>query len=228
MKNSKDHHFCALYEKISELSASFVRPKLLIQSFPKEVETSKDVETIEKNPAQSLDDECVKKLVPTFSLSSDVYLYRSSPKERIFVPEGSNSTIILTTSSKDWSDFIPLGEDSNLKSSSDLILNKKVGKGGAKTGRYMDFCDEISASNEKISFMNGSGEIFGFLDTGSSEVINKNCNNDILEKAESNNNNKKIKRSATTNFSYLPLKVKRMQGSSNRIKATKASKSKKK
>lgn len=166
--------------------------------------------------------------VPTFTLSSNFYLYRSSTRERIFVPKGSNSTIISSPSSKVWNDFIPLVEDPSLKSSRDVILDKKIEKIRPKTERYMDFCNKIGALDEKISVTNGSGEIFGFLDTSSSKGIIKNSNNHILVKEESSNNEKDIKGCATTMFSYIPLKVKRMQGNSSRIKATKAPKSKKK
>ncbi|XP_033226849.1 uncharacterized protein LOC117179305 isoform X2 [Belonocnema kinseyi] len=227
VKNSMDHHFHALYNKISELSASFIRPNLLVQSFPKKV--SKD-ETIESNPVAILNRQNFKiHTFTTYTLSSNFYLYRLSTRERIFVPKGSNSTIISSPPSKDWNDFIPLVEDPSLKSSRDVILGKKIEKIRAKAERYMDFCNQIGDLNEKISVTNGNGEIFGFLDASYSEVIIKNNNtNDILERAELSNNEKNIKECATTVFSYIPLKVKRMQGNSSRIKCTKAPKSKKK
>ena len=223
MKNLSDHHFYALYEKISELSSNFARPKVLTESFSTDI--SKDEEVAKNSSIKKADLENIKaEAAKPFILSSNVYLYRSSSSQRVFVPDRPKETP-RPPSPKEWGDFIPLGDDI----SSDAVnLNETTKSGSIKTKRYMDFCEQIETLNETDSLVNSSSEIFAVVDTVPAREINKSSNNRVLKTGESSKKLNKIKKNVAKNLSYIPLKVKRMQGNNNRVKATKSPKLKKK
>lgn len=109
------------------------------------------------------------KFVDNFLVSKSVYKYRTSRKERVFVPPTDTDTFFNTNTREDndsSADFIAINDDTNITEVS---------------GRYVN----ISKTN-------------------------------------------KIIKKGNIKSTYLPLKVKRIQGNSVRLKATKISKSQKK
>ncbi|XP_076653686.1 uncharacterized protein LOC143359565 [Halictus rubicundus] len=176
---SPEHHFHQLYTKICDVFKDIPLPKNSLQLF-KNSEEPLD-ETIAEEGMISLENEPEVDASESikFTLSTDVYKYRSSRKERAFIPPNAtiSSNNKSTTQQTETNDFISL---SNYDS------------------------DEYDTSIKKhMRYIN----------------IHKNTNN----RRKDYNLNKNV-----ANITYLPLKVKRLQGNSNRVKATKVSKQKKK
>lgn len=131
----------------------------------------------EKHDKISVEDESEISLEPIkFAVSTDVYMYRSSRKERSFVPPSTkeNSTNKPIVEEMEQEDFISLTKYN---------------------------VDEFDTKKRNIRYTH----------------IHKN----------KNSNKRKMHNKKSTNVTYLPLKVKRLQGNVNRIKATKVSKHKK-
>ncbi|XP_043253895.1 uncharacterized protein LOC122398251 [Colletes gigas] len=178
---SPDHHFHPLYTKICDISKSIPLPKNSLELF-KDDETSEEATLCETNKmsiqteSQSMPTETIK-----FTLSTNVYKYRCSRKERAFVPPDTtikNHEILSDTQKLEQNEFISI---SNYK------------------------CDEFDGNIRK-----------------NTRYINIH-ENEYRRKRDYSEVNKKLK-----NVTYLPLKVKRLQGNGNRVKATKAAKQKKK
>lgn len=115
-----------------------------------------------------------------FAVSTDVYMYRTSRKERIFVPPTTTESCTNEPAEKDTKedDFI------SLANYDDDEFDKNI----KKNTRYVNIHRDKNSRNRKNwSKMNNTSE----------------------------------------NVTYIPLKVKRIQGNVNRIKATKMSKQKK-
>ncbi|XP_017788016.1 PREDICTED: uncharacterized protein LOC108570638 [Habropoda laboriosa] len=177
--DSPDHHFHPLYMTIYDIFKDIPLPKNTLQLF-KDIESSEQT-ILYKEDKISIEDE--SEIAPSepvkFTLSTNVYMYRSSCKERAFVPpsatEGSTSEPIIEK--MEHEDFISISKYST---------------------------DEYDRSIKK-----------GTRYTNANESKNS--------KKRGNNVNK-----TSTNVTYLPLKVKRLQGNANRVKATKISKTKEK
>lgn len=131
----------------------------------------------EKDNKISIENESQVSLEPIKStVSADVYMYRSSRKERSFVPPSTkeNSTNKPSVKEMEQDDFISL------------------------TSYNVDEFDKTIKKNRRYTYI------------------------------PKNKNSKKRKiDNRSANVTYLPLKVKRLQGNVNRIKATKVSKHKK-
>ncbi|XP_076282196.1 uncharacterized protein LOC143209835 [Lasioglossum baleicum] len=176
---SPEHHFYQLYMKICDIFKDIPLPKNSLQLY-KDSEEPLD-EMIAKDGMISIENEPeVDASGPIkFTLSTDVYKYRSSRKERAFIPPNAtiSSNNKSTTQQTETDEFISL---SNYHT------------------------DEYDTSIKKhMRYVN----------------IGKNT----YRRRTDYNVNKNV-----ANVTYLPLKVKRLQGNSNRVKATKVSKQKKK
>ncbi|XP_031841026.1 uncharacterized protein LOC116430690 [Nomia melanderi] len=176
---SPEHHFYPLYKKICDIFEDMPLPKTSLQLF-------KDTEPLEqsmlcKEDVISLKNESEDKTSESteFTISTNVYKYRSSRKERIFIPPSATVSSINESTKEqiEPTDFISLN---NYDSDEDDASIKKH-------TRYINI-HEDKRRNKK-----------SFISTNKSP-----------------------------NVTYLPLKVKRLQGNSNRAKATKVSKQKKK
>nr|XP_012222664.1 PREDICTED: uncharacterized protein LOC105672354 [Linepithema humile] len=134
---------------------------------------------------------------------TDVYKYRSSRTERAFIPSSvSKSSQVFQTPSNE---FIALSSDvdfANNKNSMGLLSNK----------RY------VNINKEEKELENIEKDNIKFLEES------KSNNTDSLRYTERYVPEKRKNDDVT----YLPLKIKRIQGNSNRKKATKFAKKKKK
>lgn len=178
--DSPDHHFHSLYMTIYDIFEDIPSPKNRLLLFkdvgtPEETMLNEEDKICLENSSEVDSSESIK-----FTISTDVYVYRSSRTERAFVPPGvTESTTSETTVEKMQDGFISISDYN---------------------------CDEYDASIKK-----------------NSRYIN------IHEDKDSEKQKGRIgKRNSSPNITYLPLKVKRLQGNTNRIKATKITKQKKK
>ncbi|KAK9293423.1 hypothetical protein QLX08_011634 [Tetragonisca angustula] len=174
--DSTDHYFHPLYITICDVFKDVPLPSNRLQLF-KDIELSEETISDEKDNKISLENESQVSLEPIkFTVSADVYMYRSSCKERSFVPPSTkeNCTNEPIVKEMEQNDFICLTKYN---------------------------VDELDTS------------------------IKKNIRYTHIPK---NRNSEKRKiGNISANVKYLPLKVKRLQGNVNRIKATKVSKHKK-
>ncbi|XP_012145680.1 uncharacterized protein LOC100879287 [Megachile rotundata] len=169
VKESPDHHFYPLYQTIHNIFKDMPSPKNTFKLIER-INYSEKSESYETDDSSNeMESQMESSKTAKYTLSTDVYMYRSSRKERAFVPP------IATENSKaaDTSDFISLGND-------DVENDTYV----EKNSRYMN--------------------------------IHKRKNSENQEQQNSED------------VTYFPLKVKRIQGNPNRVKATKAAKQKKK
>lgn len=134
-------------------------------------------------------------------ISKCVYKYRSSCKERAFIPPESQPISVDESKPENpWTEYIALGADNE---------NDSPGLNGISqtlrhVGRYMD----INQSDETLS---------------ENKANSINIKSKKVKNIKVKSNNKNI--DPTT---YVPLKVKRIQGNPKRLKAKKIAKSKKK
>lgn len=174
--DSTNHHFHPLYLTIRSIFKDIPLPKNKLQLF-KDIDTTEEIVLPEEDKI-SLESKTDSSKPTKFALSTDVYMYRSSCKERAFVPPSATQTEmkepVIEQVKQD--DFISLDNY-------DFEYDKSV----AKNKRYVNIHDEKNSKRRK-----------------------------------------RIGDSDATHVKYLPLKVKRMQGNANRVKATKISKRKKK
>ncbi|CAK9812650.1 hypothetical protein ANTQUA_LOCUS7350 [Anthophora quadrimaculata] len=177
--DSPDHHFYPLYTAICDIFKDIPLPKNKMQLF-KDVEAPKPIISDEENMSTEEESHIPSPDPPKFTLSTNVYMYRSSRKERAFVPPGA------TESSTGEQPAVERTEPDNF-----ISLSK------------YDF-DEYDDSIKKG---------MRYIDTNEDKYSKE-------RKRKVNN--------APINVTYLPLKVKRLQGNPNRVKATKISKQKKK
>ncbi|XP_053988060.1 uncharacterized protein LOC128891652 [Hylaeus anthracinus] len=172
---SPDHHFYPLYSKIHDISKDIPLPKNSLQLF-------KDEETLEESTLNTEDKISIENVSQTessepikFILSTNVYKYRSSCKQRAFIP-----------------------------------LNAARGSSNEPVVDKVEQNDFISLSNYNSDEYDAS--------------IRKNTRYINIHKDKYRNKRDYSKVNKTsTNVTYLPLKVKRLQGNNNRVKATKAS-----
>ena len=174
--DSTDHYFHPLYITICDIFKDVPLPNNKLQLF-KDIELSEETISDEKDNKISVENKSQVSSEPIkFTVSADVYMYRSSRKERAFVPLSTkeNSTNKPIVKEKEQDDFISLTKYDS---------------------------DEFDTS------------------------IKKNIRYNLVR--ENKNSKKRKIDNISANVTYLPLKVKRLQGNVNRIKATKVSKHKK-
>ena len=179
VRESSNHHFHPLYMEVNDIYKDTSPPKNSLQLF-KDTEADetmlyKENEISIETESHSNSSEAIK-----FRLSTNVYKYRSSRKERAFVPPGAT--------------VCSAGEPIAEKTEDEFISITNYDS------------DEFDASIKKHSrYINIHKKKF----TGKPK------------------DHSKVNRKAA-GVTYLPLKVKRLQGNSNRVKATKMLKQKKK
>ncbi|XP_020297273.1 uncharacterized protein LOC109861843 [Pseudomyrmex gracilis] len=196
--HSQENVFCSLYELIVEVSSNFKPPIRSLRLF-EPTETSEESANCHPAPIK-----LEVKSEPI--LFTDVYKYRSSRKERAFVPPTtSESSQISRTPSNE---FIALGDDpaENKKESVHIFKNK----------RYVNVHKEKQKSTvKKYEIIEQSDEKF----SNESELPG-NSKDSVKDR-------KNYKRKRKHHVEYLPLKIKCIQKNSNRTKTTKFVKKKK-
>ncbi|KAK0082155.1 hypothetical protein PV325_010998 [Microctonus aethiopoides] len=202
-----NENFYKLHEKIVTLVDAFPRNKTSIQLFSmdeQEINSKSNVEDLNSmESSETVDNIC--NATQNTSISKCVYKYRSSCKERAFIPPESQPISVDESKPESkpenpWSEFIALGADNE---------NDSPGLNGISqtlrhVGRYMD----IHQSDRTLS---------------ENKVNSNNIKSKKVKNIKVKSNDKNI--DLTT---YVPLKVKRIQGNPKRLKATKTAKSKKK
>ncbi|KZC09715.1 hypothetical protein WN55_00850 [Dufourea novaeangliae] len=177
---SSEHHFHPLYTKVCDIFKDIPLPKNSLKLF-KDVETVEEIALCEKDKMNFAREPEIKSSESIkFTLSTNVYKYRSTRNERAFVPPSATASSIngSTTEKIEPCDFISLSNSDT----DEYVVNIK------KNARYINIRKDSDAWKQK--------------------------------NFEHNNQ--------SSNITYLPLRVKRLQGNSNRLKATKVSKQKKK
>ncbi|KAK2582370.1 hypothetical protein KPH14_004701 [Odynerus spinipes] len=205
--SSLDHHFYTLYKSISSISQNYP-PRQSLQLF-----TSDEVSSPTMFEDNKVDDNVCKENTLNVNKESisltDVYKFRTSCKERTFVPPNAAQNLDDVQKEADFisldSDFISLGNDMDVSDNEDVQHTRKT--------RYFKPClkkdNKFQNLNNRYNYTNNNSTsrgISGNLKMGKKQK--KNFQGNAVE--------------------YLPLKIKRLKGNSNRLKATKVSKKKKK
>lgn len=173
VKESEDHHLYPLYQAIHNIFKDVPSPKKTFKLY-EPVNNSKESDSYETDDSSNeIESQMESSETAKYTLSTDVYMYRSSRKERAFVPP----TATENSEAADTSDFISLGND-------DVEDDTRV----YRNARYMN----------------------------------------IPKRKNPKNQQQQSKTNDSKDVTYFPLKVKRIQGNPNRVKATKAVKQKKK
>lgn len=166
VKDSADNYFFTLFEKVSELSLELSRSKTPIALFQES--TQIDEEELKNQVKNEPIDEDIKRDAKTHIVSTDVYLYRTSKKERVFQP--ANASKEKPNIDKSWCDFIALDNDgfnldektakiplrffesvnSDNFDNSDKVLNKTTKK------RKGDSDDKVSYKPLKVKRLRGN------------------------------------------------------------------------
>lgn len=197
-----DNAFHALYKQVLEVFKDFEPPKCPLRLFNEE--TSEESEMCETKVTTGTDwdptpQSSTSKPEKSGTVFTDLYRYRSSREERAFIPPSSNKDSKVTQASTD--EFIALSDDvDNFKPH--IPKNK----------RYMDIHKDASKNVEKNSNKSYDG----------SKLVN-----DDMELSECTGNFI-MPRKHKSDITYMSLKVKRIRGNDNRLKATKVVKKKKK
>lgn len=202
---SSDNVFFALYKLVAEIFNNFKPPKCSLQLFkPNESENSEESVMCEAENTNTNNDPITSKKSVT-SIFTDVYKYRSSRKERAFIPPTVNKSSQVPQTQSD--EFIALSNDPD--SADDVNIIKTL-----KNTRYMNICKEESESE---SIEENSGQSLNEL-----KLIDNSVNS--LKYVQKNPISKKHK----NDVAYMSLKIKRVRGNDHREKATKFTKKKKK
>ncbi|XP_029044091.2 uncharacterized protein LOC114876588 [Osmia bicornis bicornis] len=178
VKESQDHYFYPLHQMIHDIFKDVSLPKKTFKLF-EQLSCSEESESYETDDMST---EPESQLEPSesnkFTLSTDVYMYRSSRNERAFVPP----TAIETPTSESVTKAIDSNDFIAVSGNDDEYTHVK------KHSRYINIRKDKNWKQRKQQTKVNDGE----------------------------------------NVTYFPLKVKRIQGNPNRVKATKVSKQKKK
>lgn len=131
---STDNVFHALYKLVAEIFNDFKPPNCSLQLFkPNESKDSEEsVMCKAENTITNCDPITSGKSVTIFT---DVYKYRSSRKERAFIPPTANQSPQVSQSSRSRDEFIALSNDPD---SADDEKNIKI----LKNTRYINICKE--------------------------------------------------------------------------------------
>ncbi|XP_015607958.1 uncharacterized protein LOC107273876 isoform X2 [Cephus cinctus] len=226
------NYFHELFKKIVDLAANYPVPDKAVKLLQEDTE-SQNKELLHNNSCVETDHSTdTDKSIKLFTVSTNVYKYRTSRNERVFIPENAME---IQTPGKVWTDFIAVDQsvDTTMK-----VDNKGKMR---KNKRYMD----IHEKNENSPTVSKSApmDLGDFISFESQpKVSNNDDNSNILYKSkigvlgnnetsmEEPNDDPKRNKADTSdkNIKYIPLKVKRLRGNSNRRKATKTLKLKKK
>ncbi|XP_057326336.1 ribonuclease P protein subunit p38-like [Microplitis mediator] len=107
-ETEENSHFYNLYEKISNLSKSFPKPKDPEELFQEDLLDQNQPDSVIQDLSSEPNDSNHKKISKPFVLSSSVYKYRGSVSERVFIPPEFKV---------EAEDFISLADISDLKDS---------------------------------------------------------------------------------------------------------------
>ncbi|XP_058808886.1 uncharacterized protein LOC131674307 [Phymastichus coffea] len=134
---STDNYFYELYKKISELSAELPKPKTLVSLFHNE-------SILEDNGNQMRIETIEEDVIATkpITVSTDVYLCRTSKKERAFVPNYSSHS--KPNFENKWTDFIALNDEKN------YVDQKKVPS--RFFGSLVSDSDKNEHNNDRIQY----------------------------------------------------------------------------
>lgn len=201
---SSDNVFHALYELVAEIFNDLEPSKCSLQLF-KSDEISEESAMCEAESTSTDCDPTISKPERSVTIFTDVYKYRSSRKERAFVPPTVNKSPQDSQTRSD--EFIALSNDPD--SADDENVTKIL-----KNTRYVNICKEEESESE-------STEKYSKQSSNESKLIDNNINS---LKHVKNPMLKKRKNDVT----YLSLKIKRIRGNDHREKATKFTKRKKK
>ncbi|XP_011136734.2 uncharacterized protein LOC105181569 [Harpegnathos saltator] len=206
---SSDNVFHALYKLVAEVFKDFEPPKCSLQLFrPDETceSTMHEVKTINANCDTNSN---ISKPVRSVIAPTDVYRYRSSRKDRTFVPptvSWKNVQISQAMSNEltVYNNDLDYANDTSFRNISE---NKK----------HANICEEEDRCKN-------TGEDKAKLPLAGSKLMTDNTDLPKHVPFSEDSISGRRKNSVT----YLSLKVKCVQGNNNRIKATKAVKKKKK
>ncbi|XP_046753491.1 uncharacterized protein LOC124416440 isoform X2 [Diprion similis] len=235
---SEYHHFHHLYKKVFELATNFHRSRPLKLEFEKPTDSNSFIDETIMNIENSHHKHTAHS-DKSFTLSTDVYKYRDSQKQRVFVPQSSNTSDIVTESSD--TNYISIGKDTDFTTNDVIYIKNKLKtryvnihenkrkdvpnlKGdSSQLGEYMSPDTDSRLHGPPVdqvyemrndSLSEGKSEIEGI-----SQEISLNFKSDKTHiKSDKFNEN----------FRYKSLKVKRIQGNTKRVKATKLPKKNKK
>ena len=168
---------------------------------------------------------------PSFTLSATVHKYRTTTKERAFVPPNSQEE-----PNHEWGDFIAIGKE-------EIKIPKSLKSG--KIQRYVDIHagDKKEPNSKRVKYSKHvpspckenekSMEIDEFISFGRESDENESIpdlpeSDDYVPFGSPETSTQALKNKNRRNSTYVPLIVKQVRGNNNRVKATKAPKSKKK
>ncbi|XP_008212584.1 uncharacterized protein LOC100679008 [Nasonia vitripennis] len=107
VKDTADNYFFTLLEKVSELSSDLSRSKTPVALFQENTQVDDEENKIQVKDEPMEED--IKKDAKPHTVSTDVYLYRTSKKERVFQP--ANASKEKPNIDKSWCDYIALDND---------------------------------------------------------------------------------------------------------------------
>lgn len=137
--DSVDHHFHPLYVTICDIFKDIPVPNNRLQLF-QDIETTEQITSDEENKINVQNELQIDSSEPSkFTISTDVYLYRSSRKERIFVPPKSKEDSTKEPKNTEQNDFISVTN----YDSDEFDTNIK------KNTRYINICEKKHSKNRK-------------------------------------------------------------------------------
>lgn len=196
VKETKDHHFHPLYEHIVSMFKQLPLPKNSLALF-NNADLGKSSAPEDEEVAVKEESELRSTGLKEFTLSTNVYKYRSSRAQRAFVPPSVKETSSLGNTES--ADFIPMN-----------VSDSETTKDNHEKAKH--------AQNLSVDTESGDFIPLGNCDSDTEE-------NNVIDGKKSKRENVSCR---STSVSYLSLKVKRIQGNSNRTKAIKTAKLKKK
>lgn len=136
---SIDHHFHPLYVTIYDIFKDIPLPKNRLQLF-QDIETSEQITLDEENKIDVQNELQIDSSEQNkFTISTDVYLYRSSRKERVFIPPKSKENSTQESKDTEQNDFISVTN----YDSDEFDTNIK------KNTRYINICEKKHSKNRK-------------------------------------------------------------------------------
>lgn len=201
---SSDNVFHTLYKLVAEIFKDFESPKCSLQLFKSdktyEENAMHKVKTISANCDPNSNISQSEKPI----MCTDIYKYRSSRKERVFVPPARNKNSKVSQETSDG--FTVYNNDFDYVNNTNFMNTLEDKK-------YINIYEEGESQFKSAENKNKSPLTeFKFITD----------NIDLSKRTEDHISKKRI-----NDVIYLPLKVKCIQGSNNRIKATKIVKKKK-
>lgn len=194
MQNSVDNHFFKLFEKVSQIVLELPQPKLPVSLFRTENTQMDSASENDEMSSESSDEKSTKE-IKSHTISTDVYVYRSSRSERAFVPPNASQEPSIAT--RPWGDYIALDDIGNIT------------------------MDKVDTSIFRCRKMSSDS-------TSNSNKAMYTTSDRVLGETSQEKSKKHLSERRKVNTTYMPLKVKRLRGSSVRTKATKAPKKRKK